>query len=348
MDRGIRTESGRDAQSRASPSAMALLAASVLLLAVLHATVSVSTHSSHVVHVILGGLYLLPIIAGALWFGLRGGVSTALAVSAAYLVHIWISWSGQKMENANQLAMIGVYLLVGSVSGALVRARDREQALRLAARRLAERSALIEGISGLVTALGFRDDYTREHCERVSDLAVAIGKRRGLSGERLEALRLAALSHDIGKIGVRDDILYKPEALTPDERTRIEKHPGIAAQILHRIHGAHKIAEIVFCHHECPDGSGYPRRLTAEQIPLEAGILRVADVYSALTDQRSYKPALPPRDALNRMTEWGDGKLDRESFRALLSLLATEEQPQVAATEVTMERATHDQAAIQL
>lgn len=141
------------------------------------------------------------------------------------------------MENANQFAMIAVYLLVGAVAGALVRARDREQAQRLAAQRCAERSALIEGISGLVAALGFRDEYTREHCERVSEIAVAIGRRRGLSGERLEALRLAGLMHDLGKIGIRDDILFKPESLTPAERARIEKHPGIAAEILHRIHG---------------------------------------------------------------------------------------------------------------
>ncbi len=331
MSKTLRANSGRESRDRASPSAIALLAAAILLLAALHVAVSVSTHSAHVIHVVLGGLYLLPIIAGALWFGLPGGVFAALAVSVAYLTHIWISWSGHTMENANQFAMIGVYLFFGSVSGLLVRARDREQTLRLAVRRRAEREALIEGISGLLAALGFRDDYTRKHCERVSELAVAIGRRRGLSGERLEALRLAALTHDLGKIGMRDDILFKPESLTPEERARIEKHPGIAAQILHRIHGAREIAEIVFCHHECPDGSGYPRRLKSEQIPLEAGILRVADVYSALTDQRSYKPALPSRDALNRMTEWGEGKLDQESFHELQSLIATEEQPRVVA-----------------
>lgn len=189
-----------------------------------------------------------------------------------------------------------------------------------------ERSALIEGISGLVAALGFRDDYTRQHCERVSDLAVAIGRRRGLSGEGLESLRLAALTHDIGKIGVPDDILYKPEALTPSERTRIERHPTIAAEILGRIHGARRIAEIVLCHHESPDGSGYPKGLRAEQIPLEARILRVADVYSALTDARSYKPALSPSQALGRMAEWGEGKLDLESLRELRSFLGMAER----------------------
>jgi putative nucleotidyltransferase with HDIG domain len=313
---------------RASRLAALPILASATLLAVLHFAVSVRTHPSHVIHVILGGLYLLPIIAGALWFGLAGGLLTALGVGASYLAHILVSWRNQPMENVNQFAMIGVYLLFGVVSGLLVRARDREQALRLAARRRAERAALIEGISGLVAALGFRDDYTREHCERVSDLAVAIGKRRGLTGERLEALRLAGLTHDIGKIGVRDDILFKPETLTAAERTRIEQHPGIAAQILHRIHGAREIAEIVFCHHECPDGSGYPRGLSGKQIPLEAGILRVADVYSALTDARSYKAASSPAEAIARMTELGEGKLDLESFRALRSLLeAAEHEP---------------------
>jgi putative nucleotidyltransferase with HDIG domain len=316
------------------PARLALLGGIILLLAVLHSVVSVATHPSHVIHVVLGGLYLVPIVAGALWFGSRGGILTAIAVSVAFLAHIWISWSGQAMENANQFAMIGVYLFVGGVSGALVQARDREQALRLAARRRAERSALIEGISGLVAALGFRDDYTREHCERVSELAVSIGKRRGLSGERLEALRLAGLTHDIGKIGIRDDVLFKPESLTPAERARTEKHPGIAAQILHRIHGAREIAEIVFCHHECPDGSGYPRGLTGERIPLEAGILRVADVYSALTDQRSYKPAFPSKDAIDRMTEWGEGKLDLESLHSLKALFELSGEERFADSEV--------------
>jgi putative nucleotidyltransferase with HDIG domain len=305
---------------------IALLAASILLLAALHASVSVATHPSHVIHVVLGGLYLLPIVAGALWFGLPGGLAVAASVSGAYALHVWISWSGRPMENVNQIAMIGVYLMFGTVSGLLVRARAREVALRLAARRRGERSALIEGISGLVAALGFRDDYTRQHCERVSDLAVAIGRRRGLSGEGLESLRLAALTHDIGKIGVPDDILYKPEALTPSERLRIERHPTIAAEILGRIHGARAIAEIVLCHHESPDGSGYPRGLRAEQIPLEARILRVADVYSALTDARSYKPALSPSQALRQMAEWGEGRLDLESLRELRGIVSEEER----------------------
>lgn len=297
------------------------LASFVLLLAALHATVSVETHPAHVIHVILGGLYLLPIVAAALWFGLGGGLLTAVGVSAAYLLHVLLSWRNQPMENVNQFAMIAVYLVFGGVSGLLVRAREREVERRLESERRAERTALIEGITSLVAALGFRDDNTRRHCERVSQLACAIAQRFDLPAERLEALRLAALTHDIGKIGVPDDILFKPAALSPAERARIEDHPQIAAEILGRIGGARDISEIVLCHHESPDGSGYPRGLSADRIPVEARILRVADVFSALTDVRSYKTGLAPREALERMREWGEEKLDGESLRALAVLV---------------------------
>jgi putative nucleotidyltransferase with HDIG domain len=300
-----------------------LVASSVLLLATLHSVIGVSTHPTHVFHLILRFLYLFPIVGAALWYGLPGGLLTASAVSLVFVAHILTAWPGQTMENANQFAMIGIYFLFGVVSGVFVRARDRERALRLAGHLRAERAALIEGIAGLITALGFRDDDTRKHCERVSGLAVEIGRRRGLAGERLEALRLAALVHDLGKIGIPDDVLLKPETLTEAERARIERHPEIAAEILRRIHGAREIAEIVLCHHECPDGSGYPRGLTRDRIPPESGILRVADVYSALTESRNYKPRLGYREALETMKEWGETKLDTQSVTALESLIAS-------------------------
>ncbi|MGH9366518.1 MAG: HD-GYP domain-containing protein [Thermoanaerobaculia bacterium] len=294
---------------------------SILLLSSTHLAVGVGTHRLHVIHVVFRGLYLLPIIAGALWFGARGGIMASLAVSAAYLGHILLSWPKQPMENANQFAMIGVYLVVGAVSGILVDRQERERSRRLEAERRAQREAIVEGIASLANALGFRDEYTREHSERVARLAVEIGRRRGLSGEPLERLRLASMMHDVGKIGVRDDILFKPEHLTPEERTKIERHPVLAAEILRPIHGTREIAEIVLSHHECPDGSGYPRGLRGDQIPVEARILRVADVFSALTDARSYKPAMDARSVLAWMLAKEGTKLDQESVRALRSLV---------------------------
>ena len=236
---------------------------SILLLTAVHFSLGVGAHRLHVLHVIFGGLYLLPIIAASVWFGLPGGIASSGAVSALYLAHILVSWPDQPMENVNQFAMLGVFLLVGAVSGYLV---GRE--------RRAQREIVLDGIASLLNALGLRDKYTREHSERVARLAVAIGKRRRLSGERLEALRLAALMHDVGKIGVHDDILLKPGDLTPGERATIDRHPDLAAEILRPIAGTRRIADIVLAHHECPDGSGYPNALKAVQIPIEAHILR--------------------------------------------------------------------------
>lgn len=289
---------------------VALLGVSVLVLGVTHFAIGTGTHPAHVVHVILGGLYLLPIIAGALWFGLAGGVAVSLAASHVYLAHILLSWSNRPMENVNQYATIGVYLLVGAVSGVLV---ERE--------RRAQREVIIEGIASLTNALGFRDEYTRAHSERVARLAVRIGRRRGLSDRKLEVLRLASLMHDVGKIGIPDDILLKPGELTPEERARIERHPALAAEILRPILGAREIAEIVLSHHECPDGSGYPRGLAGDQIPLEARILRVADVFAALKDSRAYKPAMATAEVMKRLEDLAGPKLDTKSVEVLGQLV---------------------------
>ena len=104
---------------------------------------------------------------------------------------------------------------------------------------------------------GFRDRYTREHSERVAELALQVGRKLGIAADRLELVRLAALVHDVGEIGVPDDVLFQPDDLTPVERSIVERHPAVAADILSRISGTEEIAGIVVAHHECSDGSGY-------------------------------------------------------------------------------------------
>ena len=113
-----------------------------------------------------------------------------------------------------------------------------------------------------------------------------------MSAERVELLRLAALVHDIGKIGVRDDVLLKPDTLTAAEVAQMHRHPAIAAQILGGIRGTEQIAAIVLAHHERLNGSGYPLGLRDGQIPLEAQVLSIADIFCALTEKRPYKPAI--------------------------------------------------------
>ncbi len=298
-----------------------IILSTFLAITAVHALLGRRTHPLHVVHVLFGALYLIPIVAAAVWLGARAGAGLALASAAAYVVHARGVWAGDPMESANQLAMAGVYLFVGVVSAALVHAADRERRARVEVERTAQREAVIQGIASLSGALRQRDDGTGAHCERVARIAVRLGATLGLAPARLELLRLASLAHDVGKIGVRDDVLLKPEELTVEERKKVERHPAIAAEILRPIRGADEIAEIVLSHHECPDGSGYPRHLLAAAIPAEANVLRVADVFAALVEPRPYKRAIPPGDAIARMIQLV-GKLDPACLAALGRLVA--------------------------
>lgn len=183
-----------------------VIAGAFLAITAVHALLGRGTHSLHFVHVVFGALYLIPIVAAAVWLGPRAGAGLAFASAVAYVVHARTAWAGDPMENANQLAMAGVYLFVGVVSAALVRAADRERRARLEAERTAQREAVIQGIASLSGALRQRDDGTGAHCERVACVAVRLGAAPGLTPARLELLRLASLAHDVGKIGVPDDV----------------------------------------------------------------------------------------------------------------------------------------------
>ena len=289
----------------------------VLILTTAHFLVGGGTHGLHEIHIVLGGMYVVPIIAAALWFGLRGSLAVTALISLAYFAHIRLSWPNQPMENANQYAMMVVYWVIGSVTGILVDLEHKERERRLKA----EREVIIESIAGLSNALRFRDEYTRRHSEHVSRLAVVIGKRLGLPAERLDTVRLAGLVHDIGKIGIRDDVLLKPHELSEEELTTIRRHPIIAAEILRPIYGAAEIASIVLAHHECPDGSGYPRGLKGDQIPVEAAIIRVADVFASLVEERPYKLAGGLAEAMGVLDQLAGTKVDLSSVQTLRQLI---------------------------
>ncbi|HZC24956.1 MAG TPA: HD domain-containing phosphohydrolase [Candidatus Binatia bacterium] len=295
----------------------AAILAAILILTASHFLVGGGTHGLHEVHIVLGGMYIVPIIAAALWFGLRGSLFVTALISLAYFSHIRLSWPNQPMENANQYAMIVVYWVIGSVTGLLVNLEEKEKERRVKA----EREIIIESIAGLSNALRFRDEYTRRHSEHVARVAVAIGARLGLPPERLDILRLAGLIHDIGKIGIRDDVLLKPHELSEEEVTAIRRHPIIAAEILQPIEGAQEIASIVLAHHECPDGSGYPRGLKGDLIPREARIIRVADVFASLVEERPYKPADSVEQAMAVLEQLAGTKVDAPIFHTLKQLV---------------------------
>ena len=301
---------------------VAWLGAAVVGLALGHMALAQGTHLLHVIHLSLVALYLAPVLGAALWFGLQGGVLASGVATAAFLLHVRLVWPEQPVDPAERGAFIAVFWVVGIVAGVLVDLQGAERARARALEQEAERRNVLEALASLAAALGSHDPYTRAHGERVAEVAAALGAELHLDPERVEILRLAGLVHDIGKLGVPDDTLLKPGELSPDERISVERHPDVAAAILQPLRGAAKVAEIVRSHHECPDGSGYPRGLRGPEIPVEARLLRVADVFCSLVDARPYKPALPVPRVLGMMEAMAGPKLDAAGLGALKALVA--------------------------
>lgn len=159
-------------------------------------------------------------------------------------------------------------------------------------------NAYEETIEGWAYVLDLRDKETEGHSQRVADLTMKIAKEIGIQKEELIHIRRGALLHDIGKIVIPDSILLKPEKLTEEEWEIMKKHPVYAYQILSRIEYLRPAIDVPYCHHEKWDGSGYPRGLKGEEIPLSARIFAVADVFDALTSNRPYRKAWSRESAL--------------------------------------------------
>ena len=182
-------------------------------------------------------------------------------------------------------------------------------------------AAYTGAIRALAAALDARDPYTAGHSERVSVVSVAIGRELGLGLEALEVLRLGALLHDIGKIGVPDEVLRKPGALTGAEYDTIKQHPVLGARILRSVPFLARHLPIVELHHERPDGRGYPYGLRGDDIPLPARIVHVADAYDAMTSARAYRRAMPPGEALRELRRCAGVEFHVEIVGALATAL---------------------------
>jgi putative two-component system response regulator len=145
----------------------------------------------------------------------------------------------------------------------------------------------------LALTIEARDPYTNGHCERLAARAVQLGHAWGLGGADLSALHRGGYLHDVGKIGVPDAVLLKPGPLTADELTIMRRHPDIGDALCEPLRSLRSVRPIVRAHHERLDGSGYPRGLRGDDVPLLAQIVAVVDVHDALTSKRPYRDALP-------------------------------------------------------
>jgi putative nucleotidyltransferase with HDIG domain len=160
------------------------------------------------------------------------------------------------------------------------------------------RNAYVQFVALIASALDARDHYTAGHSHRVSELSRLTAEAMGLSRQDVETIRVAALLHDIGKIGIPDVILRKPDKLTPAEREQIELHPLIGRRILEQVEAFAPFLPVVELHHENWDGTGYPYGLKEAGIPLAARIVHVVDAYDAMTSDRPYRTGMSSEEAL--------------------------------------------------
>ena len=171
-------------------------------------------------------------------------------------------------------------------------------------------------LDALVTAVDNKDRYTSRHSEDVMDHCLLIARALGIDEKAQSTVAVAALLHDVGKIGVPDAILRKPAKLTDEEFTAVKQHPQMGAVMVASVAGLEETVDAVRHHHERWDGGGYPAGLAGEQIPLMARLMAVADAYSAMTTDRPYRQGMSRKQALSILTEGAGVQWDPDCVQA--------------------------------
>jgi diguanylate cyclase (GGDEF)-like protein/putative nucleotidyltransferase with HDIG domain len=224
-----------------------------------------------------------------------------LGSSLAWMINLF---SRQVHWQASVLLLPIIYFIHRSYRMYLDRLGDEK-------RHVEEMASLhLRTIEALALAIEAKDHTTHEHLRRVRVYAVEIGKDMGLSAPDLEALRAAALLHDIGKLAIPEHIISKPGRLTPEEFEKMKIHPVVGAEILERVSFPYPVVPLVRAHHERWDGSGYPDGLKGQEIPLGARILAAVDCLDALAADRQYRRALPLDEAMQQVVGLSGKGLD--------------------------------------
>lgn len=181
-----------------------------------------------------------------------------------------------------------------------------------------------------------KDPYTKGHCDRVEIFSKIIAEKMFSNKERIFALSIACILHDIGKIGVSEFIINKPGKLTNEEYAEMQKHPVVGADIVQHLYGMN-LAPIVKYHHEWYNGKGYPEGLKGEQIPLESRIMSVADTYDAMTSSRPYRNGLPPDVAYEEILRFSNIQFDPEVVKVFVDVFETFKLVDPAKTGINIE-----------
>lgn len=249
-------------------------------------------------------------------------VGGAIAINERQsLLSIWAAMLRSFAVSMVALTLLGIIMavlisLAGAVSSLLLAIPFfvSRQTLR-SYQQLSE--AYKDTLRSLVTLIEAKDPYTRGHSERVAVYAREIAHAIGMTSTDAHAVEYAALLHDVGKVGVAAVTLTKPGALTAEEYDEVKLHPVTAARVLADVELLEDTLPLIEAHHERLDGSGYPYGLANGAIPLGAQVLAVADSYDAMTSTRSYRPAMPPTDALRELERESGVRLEGECVQVL-------------------------------
>lgn len=269
---------------------------------------------------------LSPLIGPQAWprrTGARGYQALPLRAKGQLLGVIEYTWNGEEPDAQTHvfLRVLADQAAIASESARLYRDLQRQStSLSL---------AYDETLEGWSRALDLRDRETEGHTQRVTNLTLRLAQAFGLDPEELTHLRRGGLLHDIGKMGIPDAILHKPGPLNPDEWAVMKRHPELALELLSPIQFLRPALEIPYSHHEKWDGTGYPRGLRGEAIPLSARLFAVVDVWDALTNDRPYRPAWPRAQALAHIRAESGRHFDPRVVEAFTALIL-KEYPELA------------------
>ncbi|HPQ29605.1 MAG TPA: HD domain-containing protein [Desulfobacteraceae bacterium] len=241
------------------------------------------------------------------------------------------NYSNDIMELTNEDQPETVRTIAEAMAMMMVKVEAREYRLEMLVEELRLlnekiKQNIINVVSAMASALAARDSYTEGHTARVGDLAFKIACQLGLEQDESELIRIGGILHDIGKIGFSDKLFESHGKKNPPEIVReIIKHPAVGANILHDLDFLGPALEYIHCHHERPDGDGYPRKLKDSDIPLGAKILAVADGYDAMTTDRPYQKGMTPDVAIGILRKHAGKKWDEKCVAALAVVLGSEQ-----------------------
>ena len=273
-------------------------------------------------HRMLLGLYTLPTLFSAYFYGRRHATLTAFA--SVFLVGLLAHFNTKLFSNAVDLQFVqGRWYDITAWAGILIVTAYAMGTLHENSRtRLEELRNTYHGLLHILRQFVSKDKYTENHSYRVSIYATKIAAYLRLGPERIEDVRAASLLHDIGKLDTSRQLLYKAARLSQDEFVEMKKHVEKSASMLEPAGGAlRRIIPIILAHHDKFDGSGYHAK-TGEEIPLEARIIAVGDVYDSLTSDRPYRKAMSPFEAKAIIAKGSGSEFDPRVVKAFLAAFA--------------------------